>query len=141
MEILSKLFLYGCIGVLIEFFFTGIYSLLKGNLKATAVSYLWMLPIYGVAGLFLEQVSTALLWSSWLKAFLYVPIIYGIEALSGWLLFLLIGSIPWEYQKSKWSPMGLINLKYSPFWLVVAICFDTISLFLKRVVHFITIGI
>lgn len=133
--LLEKLLVYGCLGVIIEFFFTGIHSLIIGNWKATGYSYLWMCPIYGFAALALEGVSRALPWPFYLKALLYVPIIYGIEGLSGWTLQKLIGCIPWDYKKSFWTPMGLINLKYAPFWLVLAMAFDPITDFLTRLLH------
>ena len=134
--ILQKFFVYGCIGILVEFFFTGFASLLKKNWKATGYSYLWMLPIYGFTSFALEAISRGLPWPFYLKALVYVPIIYGVEALSGWTIKLIIGHIPWDYQKSKWTPMGLINLTYAPFWLLLALAFDPISSWLRRILTF-----
>ena len=84
--LLQKFFVYGCLGLLIEVFFTGVYSLIQKNWKATAQTYLHMLPIYAFTAIALEGVSEAIPWPFYLKAFVYVPVIYGIEALSGWLL-------------------------------------------------------
>ena len=135
----QKLLVFGCLGILIEFFFTSIHSLLVKNWKATGYSYLWMVPIYGFTALALEGISDAVPWPFYLKAFLYVPVIYGVEALSGWTLQKLIGHIPWDYQKSKWTPMGLINLKYAPFWLLLAMAFDPITNFLNRLLKALTL--
>jgi hypothetical protein len=144
----QKFFVYGCLGILIEFFFTSVFSLIEKNWKATGYSYIWMVPIYGVTATALEGVSSALPWPFWLKAFVYVPIIYGIEALSGWCLKLLTrqiqerwgghggDTIPWDYGKSRWTPMGLINLKYAFFWLVLAMAFDPISVYLRKALNF-----
>lgn len=132
---LEKVLVYGCLGILIEFFFTSFGSLLKKNWKATGYSYLWMLPIYGFTALALEVISQAITWPFYLKSFLYVPIIYGVEALSGWTIQQIIGHIPWDYQKSTWTPMGLINLKYAPFWLLLAMAFDPITGFLTKLLH------
>lgn len=137
--LLQKLLVYGCLGILIEFFFTSIASLIRKNWKATGQSYLWMLPIYGFTALALEGISDAVHWPFYLKALLYVPIIYGVEALSGWALQKLIGYIPWDYGRSHWTPMGLINLKYAPFWLVLAMAFDPITSFLARLIRALTI--
>lgn len=134
--LIQKLFAYGCLGVMIEFFFTGIHSLWIRNWKLTGHSYLWMLPVYGFAALALEAVSEALPWPFYFKALVYVPIIYGVEALSGWTLQKLIGHIPWDYQKSRWTPMGLINLKYAPYWLLLALCFDPISSYMRQILNF-----
>lgn len=127
LDLLQRFFAYGCLGVLIEFFFTGFASLLKKNWKATGCSYLWMVPIYGFTAFALEAISLALPWPFYLKALLYVPIIYGVEALSGWTIKLIVGVVPWDYGKSKWTPMGFINLTYAPFWLILALAFDPIS--------------
>lgn len=137
--LLEKALVYGCLGILIEFFFTSFGSLIHKNWKATGESYLWMLPIYGFTALALEGISGALPWPFYLKAFIYVPIIYGIEGLSGWTIQQVIGSIPWDYTHSAWSPMGLINLKYAPFWLMLAMAFDPIAHFLAKLLHAITL--
>ena len=141
----QKFLVYGCLGVLIEFFFTGMASLVQKNWKLTSSSYLWMVFVYAPAALILEAISTALPWPFWCKAFVYVPVIYGIEALSGWtikgitnLLQRWFGGhggnvVIWEYHKSNWAPMGLINLKYAPFWLALAMAFDPISGFLTKI--------
>jgi len=130
---LQKIFVYGCIGVLVEFFFTSIWSLAKGNLKGTGYSYIWMPIVYGFTAISLEALSRALPWPFYLKAFLYVPIIYGVEALSGLTLKKLIGHVPWDYEKSRFTPMGLINLRYAPAWLLLALAFDPISTFLNKI--------
>lgn len=132
----QKFLVYGCLGILIEFFFTGIGSVVKKNWKATGYSYLWMLPVYGFAALALEATSETLPWPFYLKALLYVPIIYGIEALSGWTLRAIIGTVPWDYGKSRWTPMGLINLTYAPFWLILALGFDPLSTYMRRALNF-----
>jgi uncharacterized membrane protein len=144
----QKFFVYGCLGILIEFFFTGLSSLIKRHWKATGNSYLWMCPVYGFTALMLEALHEALPWPFYLRALVYVPLIYGVEALSGWTLEKLTGllqrwfggsgggTIPWEYNKSAWAPMGLINLKYSPYWLLLALGFDPLSVWLHRVLVF-----
>lgn len=147
LTVLQKFLVYGHLGILIEFWFTGIYSLYDKNWKMTGYSYLPMIFIYGVTALILEALSAALPWPFYLKAFVYVPIIYGIEALSGWTLKLVTGFIqkrlgghggdviPWDYSKSKWTPMGLINLKYAPFWLILALAFGPISTYVAKVLR------
>lgn len=130
--LLQKLLVFGCLGILIEFFFTSIHSLLTGNLKGTGYSYIWMVPVYGFTALLLDGLNDVLPWPFYIKAFVYVPVIYGAEALSGWVLQKTTGHIPWDYKKSFWTPMGLINLKYAPFWLVLAMAFDPITQFLAR---------
>lgn len=131
---LAKIFAYGCIGILIEFFFTGIYSLFQKNWKATGYSYLYMLPIYGLTAIVLETISDAISWPFYFKAFIYLPVIYGAEALSGILLLKTIGCIPWNYGHSKVTPFGLIHLGYFPAWMIVALAFDPLSKFLWKII-------
>lgn len=134
--LLLKLIVYGHIGFLLEIWFTGLHSIFVNRDKsATATTYLWCLPIYGFTALALEGVSEALPWPFYLKALLYVPIIYGVEGLSGWTIRKIIGRIPWDYERSAWAPMGLINFKYAPFWLLVSMAFDPITNFLTKTLH------
>ena len=50
----QKFLLYGCLGLLLEVFFTGLHSLYTKNWRPTSQTYLWMHPIYGVTALGLE---------------------------------------------------------------------------------------
>lgn len=133
--LIEKAFVYGCIGILIEVLFTGLGAIVHKDWNLPCKTYLWMFPIYGFTALALEGISNALIWPFYLKAFVYVPVIYGVEALSGWTIKALIGRIPWDYQKSPWTPMGLINLKYAPFWLLLGMAFDPITTFLTKMLH------
>lgn len=141
----QKLLLYGHVGILLEFWFTGARNLCKRHWKLTTSSYLWVLPVYGVTGILMEVIRQSIPWPFWLKAFLYVPLIYGAEALSGATLAALTGllqrflggvqggTVPWEYEKSSWTPLGLVNFRYAPFWYLVALAFDPIADFIRAV--------
>jgi hypothetical protein len=145
---LQKFFVFGCLGMLIEVFFTSIASLIQRHWKLTGVTYGYMLFIYGGAGLILEALRDALPWPFYLRALVYLPIIYGIEAISGYLLKLFTGLlqklfggtgggvIPWEYSKSAFAPFGLVNFKYLPAWFLLALSFDPLSSWLHKVLAF-----
>ena len=145
---LQKLAFYGSIGILIEFFFTGVYNLFVRNWKLTGHSYLWMFPIYGITAMLLDAVKDAVAWPFYSKAFIYLFIIYGVEALSGYTIKVLTGklqnalgghggnTIPWEYPKSAWTILGLVNFKYAPFWLVLCLFFEQISNYVSRIAFF-----
>lgn len=145
-QIIQKLFLYGCIGILIEFFFTSIHSLIIRNWKLTGHSYLWMFPVYSLTAFLLEAIKDALPWPFYIKAFVYMIIIYGAEALSGYSIKLLTNKlqhffgghggniVPWEYPKSAWTILGLVNFKYIPFWLILSLSFDRVSTYVGRVI-------
>lgn len=52
---IQRLFAFGCLGLLIEVFFTGVHNLVVLRDKnATSKTYLWMFPIYGLGGIALE---------------------------------------------------------------------------------------
>lgn len=137
MILIEKAMVYGCLGILIEHFFTGIGSIIRKDWSAKTTSYIWMLPIYGFTALALEGISEALPWPFYLKAFVYVPIIYGVEGLSGWTIKRLIGSIPWDYKHSAWTPAGLVNFSYSPFWFLLALSFDFLAHQISKLALFI----
>jgi len=133
---LAKGFVYGCIGIVIENLFTGVGNVLvRKDRTARTQSYLWMWPIYGAAGITLEFVQDALASWHWaLRPLVYLPLIYGIEGVSGFAIKKIIKVCPWEYGQSKLAPFGLIHLGYSPFWLLLGFLFDPISRLLGNIV-------
>jgi uncharacterized membrane protein len=133
--LLEKVLLYGCLGLLGEVFFTAADSLIQKNWNATGKTYLWMLPIYGFSALGFEAMASHLAWPFYLKALLYVVTIYAIEASTGWAIKRLIGTIPWDYGKSPWTPGGLINLKMAPYWLILALLIDPIFVLLHKLLY------
>lgn len=133
LDVLQKIFSYGCLGLLVEVFFTGAVSLYRRNWRATSQTYLWMLPIYGIGGVTLEAIQTTLNWHWFAMAFVYVPLIYAFEFVSGWTLKRIIGRCPWDYGSTRYSVMGLIRLDYAPLWLLVAMLFYPVSIGLTQV--------
>jgi uncharacterized membrane protein len=140
MEVLRNLFIYGILGILTEVLFTGIKSLIEKNWRATSQTYLWMGPIYALGGLTLKFIHDSVVVShniyinALLLAFMfYVPLIYGFEFLSGWLLEKIIGRVPWEYGPGRFTIIGLIRLDYAPFWFLLALCFEPITIILNKI--------
>lgn len=126
MTLLQKFCVYGCLGLLLEVFFTGFHSLITGNRRGTCQTYIWMLPIYALAALSMEQLHDWLRWGVWLNALIYVPLIYLFEFCSGFVLKKFLGRCPWDYGAVKYGIMGLIRLDYAPIWFIVALFFDSI---------------
>jgi uncharacterized membrane protein len=135
LSLLHQFLAYGVLGMVLEVFFTGVGSLIHKNWRATCQTYLWMLPIYGLAGILLTLIHHGLTWHWFPLAFVYLVVMYGMEFVTGWLLEKLIGRCPWHYGLSAWTPMGLINLKYAPFWFALACGFNPIADFLERAVR------
>jgi len=78
--------IYGLLGWCLEVFWTGAGSMLKGDVKLTSQTYIWMFFIYGSA-LFLEPIHDIIKRWRWpIRGFLWVVIIWGIEYTSGFFL-------------------------------------------------------
>ncbi|WP_338863288.1 putative ABC transporter permease [Myxococcus stipitatus] len=124
---LSRFFLYGCTGWVLEVLFTGAGAALKRDRSATATTYLWMHPIYGGTALALEQVSARLeSLPRPVRALAYTALIFGAEYTTGWLLRRLLGRCPWDYSPHRWSVNGLIRLDYAPAWYLTALLFEPV---------------
>lgn len=134
MHLLKGVLAYGAIGILIECLFTGTASLLARNWRATCQSYLYMWPIYGLAGILFEWIHDSFHWHWLILAAIYTCLIYAIEFMSGWSLEKLVGRCPWHYGVGRYTPMGLINLKYVGYWFGLSCVFVPISRFLKVVI-------
>lgn len=121
--LLQQFFAFGCIGILIEHFFTGIWSVIHGDRRATTTSYLWSFPIYGLGGLQLQWLHD-LGWHPILLALIYVPVIYVNEFIWGFALDKILGKCPWHYGRGKHTIMGYVHLYYAPFWFVLGLAFE-----------------
>lgn len=129
--LLRRFAIYGLIGLAVEVIYTGLASLLAGDLSMHGFSFVVMFPVYGLA-VFLEPLHTRLRdlpW--WVRGFTYLILIWVIEYLSGMFLRLFIGTCPWTYT----DPLnidGLITLRMAPEWFVAGLIFERIHTFLDR---------
>lgn len=114
-----------------EILWTGMGSLLRGDPKLQGYSYLWMFPIYGLA-LFLEPVHEKIRGFPWyIRGILWAVVIFGIEFITGLLIKLAVGSIPWDYTgESPYQVYGLIRLDYAPAWFTAGILYEKLHDFL-----------
>lgn len=123
--------MYGCIGLLIEVFFTGLHTVLfDRNYRATCQTYLWMLPIYGAAGTglgYLHRLLDGVGFIVFATLFIYL-----VEFSTGWVLRHVLGRCPWDYGAARFGIMGLVRLDYLPFWLMVAIGFDSLCAWMDK---------
>lgn len=124
----KRFVLYGCAGWILEVLFTGTASaIVRKDKGATARTYLWMHPIYGGAALLLEWMSGAMKPKLPLpvRALAAVPVIFGVEYLSGWLLCRALGKCPWDYSaNARYHLDGYIRLDYAPAWYAAALGFE-----------------
>lgn len=117
---IKRFVLYGALGICAEIFWTGIGSMLQGDVRLTGVTYIWMFPIYGLA-VFLEPIQNKISkWPLVLRGGVYVILIYFVEYTSGLLFRRILGVCPWNYT-GKLAINGLINLRYIPVWFCFGI--------------------
>ncbi len=120
---IKRFFIYGLIGLSMEIIWTGLGSLLSGDIRLEGFSNLWMLPIYGSA-VFLEPIHDIIAKWKWpLRGILWVAIIWGIEYTSGFLLIHTLHIHAWFY-KGTFAVDSLIRLDYAPAWFAAGLLFE-----------------
>lgn len=134
-QLLGHAVIWGCCGLLVECFFTGINSVITGNNKATSTTYLWMFPIYSSAGFAFELIKLHLHPPALVAVLLYTPLSYIFEFAYGWLLFKLLGECPWKYKDTRWSVLGLVRLDYWPLWAALALAWHYFNPWLLNAIH------
>lgn len=128
-----RFIIYGLLGWCMEVFWTGLGSLLKGDVKLTSWTYLWMFPIYGLA-IILEPIHKKLRNSHViLRGCIYTLIIFTIEYSTGWALRIILGVCPWDYSDSPFSISGIIRLDFAPLWFIAGLLFEKVHDILSEV--------
>lgn len=116
--------LYGLAGWCTEIIWTGIGSMLSGDVKLVGRTYIWMFYIYGLA-IFLEPVHDRIRsWPLLLRGGVYTVLIFAIEYSTGFALRKILGVCPWDYSSSRFSVNGLIRLDYAPAWFTAGLLFE-----------------
>lgn len=131
----TRFIIYGLVGWVAETLFTGLDSLLKGDLTMRGWTYIWMFPIYGLMILLEPVYSLIRKWPVVLRGGVYTIIIFGIEYTTGWIIRELIGKCPWDYGLEPYSIDGLITLRFIPVWFVGALLFEKLhdSIITRRI--------
>lgn len=119
-----RFLIYGFSGWCVEIFWTGLGSLLRGDIKLRGWTYLWMFPIYGLA-ISLEPVHNYIRdWPILLRGGIYTIIIFIIEYITGWAIKESTGLCPWDYSNTPFSLNGFIRLDYTPAWFITGLLFE-----------------
>jgi hypothetical protein len=122
---LKRFAIYGFIGWGTEIAWTGLGSLISGDLRLPGHTNIWMFLIYGCA-VFLEPVNDIIAdWNWFFRGILWLVIIWGMEYSSGLLLYLLLGVHPWLYTDGM-AVDGLVTLAYAPAWFGAGLMFERI---------------
>lgn len=138
-DILFLFAAFGCIGITTEIFFTAIVDAINAmqnhegiNWRLLGTSYIWMFPIYGLAGIALPLLYGRLgKWPAVARWAFYGVAILCVEFVTGWLLELTTGGCPWHYT-TGWQIMGYIRLDYYPLWVGFGIMIERIYLLLSK---------
>lgn len=125
---------YGLIGWGVEICWTGMGSLFRGDWRLEGNTYLWMLPIYGLAVL-LEPLHEGIRRWPWLaRGLVWVGVIWALEFVTGGTLEIAVGACPWDYTgKTPYSVLGLIRLDYAPAWFLLGLLFERLHDWLRQV--------
>lgn len=130
---LTRFVIYGLLGMLLEVFWTGMHSLLSGDLNLVSNTSIWMFFIYGFA-VFLEPIHNKIRRRNIvIRGLTWTILIFSIEFISGFILEQIIGSCPWDYRNSTRNTLkGYIRFDYFPVWFVVGIFFEKTHDFLSE---------
>lgn len=126
MFMMGRFIIYGLAGWCMEIIWTGIGSMLSGDINLNARTYIWMFPIYGLAILFEPIHNKIREWPVIVRGGVYTLLIFVIEYLAGWTLESIIGNCPWDYGENTFSINGFIRLDYAPAWFAAGLIFDRI---------------
>jgi hypothetical protein len=134
---------YGLAGWCSEVVTTGLRSHARdANWRFTGTTYLWMLPIYGVAAVLFEPAYDAVRaadWPWWQRGLAWTTGIYAVEAASGEALRAVTGEVPWDYSRARGhKPVprhfrGLVRPAYAPVWFAVGLGLERLHDLLERV--------
>jgi hypothetical protein len=134
---------YGLAGWCSEILTTGLRSRGRDdNWRLTGTTYLWMLPIYGVAAVLFEPAHDAAKragWPWWVRGAAWTAGIYTVEAASGEGIRVLTGEVPWDYSRPRGrKPVpthfrGLVRPSYAPVWFLVGLGMERLHDLLTRV--------
>lgn len=114
-----RIMFFSFFGILIEVTFTALAGLvIDGDHNLRGHSSLWMLPVYGLLGIFILPVSEPLKQrgiSLPFRAIIYMVLIFLVEYIFG-VIFRGLGLDIWNYSHLPLNIHGHITLTYAPFW-------------------------
>lgn len=118
-----RFIIYGLIGWCLEIFWTGLGSLIHGDITMHGWTSIWMFLIYGLA-IFMEPIHNAIRhWPILVRGGIYALLILSGEFITGSLLRLALGVCPWYYDTGI-TIHGITRLDYAPYWLVAGLLFE-----------------
>lgn len=122
-NMIEKFIIYGLLGWSMEIVWTGINSLINGDLRMEGFTSLWMFLVYGLA-VFLEPIHNIIRkWVWFFRGIIWVLLIWGIEYATGLFFHNVMGILPWYYTGS-FAVDGLVRLDFAPAWFIAGLIFE-----------------
>ena len=109
---------------MLELLWTGFTSLCRRDYRLKSETSLWMLPIYGLAGLCGPFFAVMSGFSLLARLIVYPIAIFAAEYVSGRTLTRIAGRCPWDYSGCRTSVRGVIRLDYWPLWFIVGLLYQ-----------------
>lgn len=123
-----RLIIYGLLGWNLEILWTGLGSLIRGDMNMMGHTSVWMFVIYGVSGIGFEFVHNKIRDKRWYeRGLIWMYLIFAAELVSGAALA-IFDIHPWEYN-GTFALFGLIRLDYAPVWFIVGLLFEQVHSF------------
>lgn len=139
----QRALVYGLAGWCSEIVTTGVRSHGRDrDWRLTGTTYLWMLPVYGLAAVLFEPAYAAAKKAGtpwWARGLLWTAGIYAVEAASGEAIRSLTGKVPWDYARPRGAKpepthwRGLVRPAYAPVWFAVGLGMERLHDLLERV--------
>jgi len=128
---------YGMLGWAMEIGFTAVTQQFEGSgdRRLQGHTYLWMLPLYGMAAVLFDPIHNRVRKrSAPVRGVAYASGFIAAEYASGWALRRLTGVCPWDYTgRSRFVVDGVTRLDYAPLWASLGLGMERIERALSRV--------
>ena len=128
---LIRFLIYGIIGWCAEIVWSAVTERVSGRQRDWRLlghTYLWMLPIYGLAAPLYEPLHDAIRGQNiLLRGLVYMTGIWVVEFATGWALRRATGKCPWDYSRLRGSVgRGLVALEYGPVWFAFGLLLEPV---------------
>lgn len=132
-----RFLIYGIAGWCFEILFTGIKHAVRSrgtDWSLKGKSYIWMLPIYGLAAFLFEPLHNSLREFVWpIRGLVYTVGLFAVEFTTGWILKTITGKCPWDYSGKRFHFHGFIRWDYAPLWFCFCLALERLHDLLLQV--------